>query len=134
MSSLRTIASYTDLLQAHLARGRLEAEGIPSVIADEHHIAANWLLSNALGGVKIQVEEHLSEQAEQIIRNFDNGVYALAEENEVLQCPQCRSNRIEELRRGWKIAFLGFFVLELPIPYRRNWYLCQDCQNKWRKN
>ena len=55
MAEFVTIASFTSPLEAHMARGRLEAEGIPAFIAHENHIWAEWFLSNALGGVKVQV-------------------------------------------------------------------------------
>ena len=61
---LVTVGSYTDPIQAHIAGGRLESEGIPVVIADEHLIWGNWMLSNALGGVKLQVPFSRAEQAD----------------------------------------------------------------------
>ena len=52
---LITVATFTDPLEAHIVRGRLEAEHIECFVMHEHHIWANWFLSTALGGVKLQV-------------------------------------------------------------------------------
>jgi hypothetical protein len=43
--------------EAAAIRLRLEAAGIPVFLADENTIAMDWLLSNAIGGIKVQVAE-----------------------------------------------------------------------------
>ena len=35
---LVTIATFTNPLEAHIVRGRLQAEGIETYVAHEHHI------------------------------------------------------------------------------------------------
>ena len=67
---LVTVGSYIDPIQAHIASGRLESEGIPVVVADEHYIWANWMLSNALGGVKVQVPSSYAEKSRQILSDL----------------------------------------------------------------
>jgi hypothetical protein len=52
---LVTIASFDDPVQANLARNRLGADGIEAILTDTNTIAMTWLLSNAVGGIKIQV-------------------------------------------------------------------------------
>ena len=54
---LTTVARYSLPYEAHLARARLESEGIPAFVADEHTINMQWLYSDALGGVRLQVPE-----------------------------------------------------------------------------
>jgi hypothetical protein len=127
---LVTVGSYIDPIQAHIASGRLESEGIPVVVADEHYIWANWMLSNALGGVKVQVPASYAEQSRQILSDLAHGEYALEEENPQL-CPRCSSEDIEPQRTSWKLAFLGLFVLHLPLPYRRNRMKCRHCGYSW---
>lgn len=62
-----TIARYTNLLEAHIARGRLESEGITAVITDENMIWANWLLADAIGGAQLRVAEEDSVRALRIL-------------------------------------------------------------------
>lgn len=38
MAKLVTVDSFTDAVEAYIAKGRLEAEGIPTFIANENHI------------------------------------------------------------------------------------------------
>ena len=60
---LVTIARFDLAGQAHIAKNELEAAGIKSVLADEQTIAMDWLLSNAIGGIKVQVLEEDAERA-----------------------------------------------------------------------
>ena len=62
-SKLKTIASFRESHQAYLLKGQLELEGIPAVIADENLININWMYSQAIGGVKVQVPENMIDKA-----------------------------------------------------------------------
>lgn len=62
-----TIASYDITPPAHIALGRLRAEGIPCWLADEHLVQTDWLYSIALGGIKLQVERAYAERARHIL-------------------------------------------------------------------
>src|SRR5262245_3733301 len=52
---LVTVGTFRDLPEAHALKMRLEAAGIPAYLADAELVAMDWLLSNAVGGVKVQV-------------------------------------------------------------------------------
>jgi hypothetical protein len=67
MSGLVTIASFLDAGTAHALRGRLEAEGIYAIVADDHTLAFG-IPANALGGVKVKVIEEDAEEALEIKR------------------------------------------------------------------
>jgi hypothetical protein len=129
---LITVASYPDAIKAHLARGRLEAEGIPAVVADEHYVSANWMMSNALGGVKVQVSERMVERAVQVLRELDAGEFALAEESrEESHCPRCGSSAIETNTGSWRIALLGLHLFQIPLPFTRLSHRCRHCGHTW---
>src|SRR5438445_5230531 len=51
------VASCRGPAEALALRLKLEAAGIPVFLADEYTIAMDWLLSNAIGGIKVQVSE-----------------------------------------------------------------------------
>jgi len=70
---LVTIARFSYPTEAHIARTKLETEGIWAFVADEHLITANWLYSNAVGGVKLQVSERNAEQALEILGIYLDG-------------------------------------------------------------
>lgn len=136
---LKTVATFTSPWEAYIAKGRLEAEGIPAFIAHEHHVWAGWIYSQALGGVKIQVAEERVAAAERIIAEHLEGAYeeALPEDERaepMNPCPRCGSQRIES-RYPWHIMAavlltLGLFMVIWP-PRREN-HACADCGHRWR--
>jgi hypothetical protein len=65
-----TVAQCNVAAEAHAMRIYLESAGIPVFLADELTVAMDWLLSNAIGGVKVQVPERCSERALQLLEGF----------------------------------------------------------------
>lgn len=72
---LITVATFTSPWEAHIAKGRLEAEGITVYIADEHHIWVNWFYSQALGGVKLQVSDLDVPDAARVLSELSAGAF-----------------------------------------------------------
>jgi hypothetical protein len=64
---LVVIATFTNTLDAHVLKGRLESEGIECFLKDENMIGMNPFTSNALGGIKLQVWEDEAEWAKDVI-------------------------------------------------------------------
>lgn len=64
---MTTIASFDLAPQAQLAKNALDAAGIPAVVADSEIVAMDWLISNAVGGVKVQVWEEDAERAAAVL-------------------------------------------------------------------
>jgi hypothetical protein len=64
--TLVTIGRYSTPYEANMVMSQLESAGLPAFIADEYTIGMNWLYSNALGGVKVQVPESLASEAQQM--------------------------------------------------------------------
>ncbi len=124
---LVTIASYSMPYEAHIAKSRLDSEGIPAFIADEHTINMQWLYSNALGGVKLQVPEPYAEAAIEILQ--ENREEALIEEQGVDQeiCPHCGSENTEFYQLGRRWAFLVFIGISFPLFPVRGGIKCKTC-------
>jgi hypothetical protein len=57
------VASFTDLTTAEVALGMLESEGLPASIPNAQLVGLDWQLSNALGGIVVQVPAELESQA-----------------------------------------------------------------------
>lgn len=64
---LVTIATFDAPTQAQIARGALEDAGIDAVLTDENTVTLFWSLSNAVGGIKVQVREADAERAVAVI-------------------------------------------------------------------
>jgi hypothetical protein len=64
---LVTIRGYRDLHEALLAKGRLESSGVDTFLADENIVRMDWLISTAIGGVKLRVDAANVEAANEIL-------------------------------------------------------------------
>jgi hypothetical protein len=65
--TLVTVATFTMPAEAYVAQNRLLAEGINAYLADEQTISMDWLLANAIGGIKLQVAEHDAPRALEVL-------------------------------------------------------------------
>ena len=70
---LVTIATFDNMPEAHIAMGRLKAEGIPCSLADENLVQTDWLYSIAIGGIKLQVEPAYEPRAREILETDYSG-------------------------------------------------------------
>ena len=64
---VETVATFENIVDAHIALGRLQAEGIPASLADENLIQTDWLYSPMLGGIKLQVPLTFASAARRIL-------------------------------------------------------------------
>ncbi len=80
MGSLVLLARVLEPLQAHILQGRLQAEGIPVLVADGGLVQTNPLWTMALGGVRLLVPEHLLTRARAVLAALEEGHYALDED------------------------------------------------------
>lgn len=126
-TTLTTIAAYSFPHEAHMAVSRLEAAGIPAHIVDEHTINMQWLYSNALGGVKVQVAAQFADKAKEILQ--EDLSYLLEEQfgKEERLCPACGSAEMEPYTQGKKPAFMVFLLLGFPLFFYQQGYKCQVC-------
>ena len=67
VKAMITIARFEKPEEAHLVRMRLENGGVPAFIQDENTIQIQFLYSNALGGVRLQIAEEDYDKAREIL-------------------------------------------------------------------
>lgn len=67
MNRLVTVATYDNAVSAHIAAGRLRADGLYCEIADEHLVQTDWLAAPAVGGIKVQVPAEHAQRAVAIL-------------------------------------------------------------------
>ena len=133
---MKTVAAFRDVYQAHLAKGRLEAEGIQAVIADENIVSINWAYSQAVGGVKVQTHKDDFEKAKEVLKDdFQEELLAAKEcEGSIMDtdsCPECGSNLISPKRYSWW-SLIPSFMFMLPIFFPLKKWSCDVCGAKWR--
>ena len=66
-----TVATFDDMPAAHIALGRLHAEGLQARLADENLVQTDWLYSIAVGGIKLQVDPQDAPLAVEILARDD---------------------------------------------------------------
>jgi hypothetical protein len=64
---LVTIRSFRDLPEALLAKGMLESAAIECFLENDNMVRLDWLISNALGNIKLQVKRNDAETALEIL-------------------------------------------------------------------
>jgi len=131
---LTTIARFSFPHEAQIARSSLEAAGIPAFVADEHTINMQWLYSDALGGVRLQVPpEHAGHALALLATDFSDCIPQAAEQTEDPDshcCPHCGSDELDLDIRGKRWAFLAFLALHFPLwPFKRQWH-CSTCRRR----
>lgn len=134
MESMITVGAYANPWEAQLARTCLEAEGIDSVVADEH-LARIWCAAT-VGGIKLRVREGDAPHAAELLRNLRPipEIYLVTESDLPLptRCPSCKSDNLS-LERWSVLGLLGawlLFGLAIPVPRRR--WSCRGCGSDWK--
>ncbi len=133
-NKLITIATFPDALKAQIMRGRLEAEGIPAFIADEHTITNQPYLYMAYGGVRLQVAEPDRDRAQVILNAVEPFPVEPTPEHFPDQCPNCHSGKVAETTSVSKPSLLTFLrnllLSRSPQPPVRR-FSCSNCGYKW---
>lgn len=131
---LITIGQYSQGTYAHIAKGKLESSGIECVILDEHLISINWLYSNALGGVKLQVKSSDVERAKAILEEKEETKpeEIKKKDKNIIYCPKCDSDEIYFEKFDKKPVFMSWLLLGIPIPFIKRKLKCYNCGYQWK--
>ena len=124
---LTTIATYSFPYQAQIARAKLDSEGIPAFIADEQTINMQWLYSNAMGGVRLQVPEAYAQQAIELLNEDFSEALMQQQGVDATPCSTCGSTDTEPYQKGRRWAFLVFLGLDFPLFPTKNTLRCNNC-------
>ncbi len=123
-----TIATFTKPEDAHLLRMRLEASGVQAFIQDENTIQADWLFSNAVGGVRVQIADEDVAAVKEFLAE-DTGIPAAAD---APCCPKCGSTAIERERFSRRFAYLSLLLFAFPLVFVRRRLRCTSCLYTWK--
>lgn len=128
-----TVAVFQYSSEAQIIKGRLESDGIEVFLSDNLTIDTDPLVSNAIGGVKLKVLSHQVIEAKQILNSIQD--YALDDEGNSIQCPNCKSTHVElfstikDLKSFFWFIF-GFLFSTLPF-YTKHKYRCEVCTTEF---
>lgn len=113
------LASFEYVADVQIVKGKLESEGIPVFLRDENTLNSDPLISNAIGGVKLQVYSKDKERAIAIYNSIRT--YALDNNGKPIACPNCKAQRSEPYYNS-----KGIFYKLFPFFEKRK-YKCLNC-------
>lgn len=126
--SLITVASFSKPEDAHLLRMRLEAGDVPAFIQDENLVQLDWMYSNAIGGVRVQIWEEDVERAHEILDEEPEE----ATPADWPHCPRCDSVETAPDEVPRRVSYLMVLLAHFPFVYARNQWKCRECANVWK--
>ncbi len=113
------LGSFEFVVDVQIIKGKLESEGIPVFLRDENTLNSDPLISNAIGGVKLQVYSKHKEQALKIYS--DIRAYAVDDNGDPIVCPNCKAEKSETYYERKTIFHKLFPFLE------KKKYKCLSC-------
>lgn len=114
-----TLGAFSYPADVQIIKGKLESEGILVFLKDENTLISDPLISDAIGGVKLQVYEKDRERAIEIYNEIRN--YALDDEGNPIICPNCKAQKSEVYYKR-----KGIFYKLFPFFEKRK-YRCTQC-------
>lgn len=133
--ALTTIRRYRDLTEAMIARSLLETAGIPVWIQDENLVRMDWFYSNAVGGVRLQVESGDEAAARELLDQPVPESITFGGSEEFVQptCPKCGSLEVSFLGAGRQAALPALALLSIPLPLGGETWACDACGAAWEE-
>src|SRR5690606_28605919 len=122
-----TVATYSDPIEAQLALGLLQAEGIPGRLDDIGTAIANWEWRLAIGGIRLRVPDAQAMHARRVLAALDAGEYALEEDaapadDAVARGRAARAAALQAPSReslSSRLAWAALMLFGVPLPWRR---------------
>ena len=124
------VRAFTSVPDAHVARSVLDSTGIPTRIADEHLVSADWLYSNAIGGVKLLVPEDRAAEALAVLDATPTEIELppyLAGHEPAAGCRACGGEAFEFVVQGRRWAALSWLLVGLQFMPVRKGNRCCNC-------
>jgi len=114
-----TLGAFEFPADVQVIKGRLESEGIYVFLRDENFLNTDPLVSQAIGGVKLQVYTKDKERAIEIYDAIRS--YALDDDGNPIVCPNCKAKRSE-------VYYARKGVINKLFPFfEKKKYRCLNC-------
>lgn len=120
-----TIAAFDYTAEAQVMKGKFMSHGIEVFLKDEHTLDADPLISQAIGGVKLQVRGKDRDEAIALYNELRE--YEVDKQGNRIVCPKCEGDRILIAPSKKSILYLLFPFFE---PTR---YQCSNCNEIFKR-
>ena|ERR1700722_10190281 len=130
---LVTIRTFRDPSDAMMAKSVLDSAGIPCLMKDENMVRMQWMWSNLIGGIRLQVRPEDAETAQRLLSQEASPTIELEDGNvfEQPRCPYCMSLDIAFEAINQKVG-LASILVAVPIPIPKNRWKCHACGREWK--
>jgi hypothetical protein len=127
------VRRFRDLIEAELAKKKLESAGIDAFVADENIVRMDWFYSNAVGGLRLMVKPEDTDAAvtildepipDQITQEDPDLTYTQP------HCPKCDSLDVSFESLDRPLSY-GLMYLNLPFPVSKHNWKGQKCGAEW---
>jgi Putative prokaryotic signal transducing protein len=139
---LVTVGRYRDMPEAFVARSVLESAGIECLLRDENLVRMDWLYSNMIGGMRLQVGAEDEAAARELLSQPMPASFAVDSGADFVQpvCPRCGSIDVMANDTDRKIKLASTTVMGLPMivglpalaMLESNVWKCNACGCKWQ--
>ena len=139
MNKLIRLKNYENAIEANRDKQLLTENDINSFIANEQTIQSDWLLSQAIGGIQLQVFESDLEKAKEILINQTNEPkeeleveFTISNPEFDFVCPKCGSNHIYQEEKPAGVFVVLWLLTGIPLLYKKSTYHCYYCNNTFK--
>jgi hypothetical protein len=128
---LVTAARFLDLPRALVVRGAMSSAEIGCVLCDTELARTDWLWTNLIGWLRLQVHPQDLPEAMAIVHQSIPERFEVPGVGEYEQpaCPKCKSLDVN-YQENAPLAYIGLYFA-LPIPAVRKGWRCHNCKNEW---
>ena len=119
------VKTFDDYISANIWLSKLLNEEIDCYLKDEYTATIDPILINAIGGIKLCVNENQLQQAKELIAIFEN------ENKQQQKCPHCGSLHVQYVvtttkSSNWLLILLSIITFTAPASGKKV-YHCYDC-------
>ncbi|WP_414577963.1 putative signal transducing protein [Anabaena sp. CCY 9402-a] len=122
-----TVSTFSNYIDANLAKQLLESQGIQCYLANESTVNMAWHLTVAVGWIKLQVNQTDLEQAKKVLVSSEFEIEDSADEwlqnDEADDDIEKISWADETADRAFRTSVIGLILLFLPIQIYSLWLL-----------
>ena len=119
--SFTTLAVFEYSTEAHLVKSKLDSEGFKTMLMDEKTIDSDPLISQAIGGVKLQVHNDDLDRALAIYNEIRS--YQKDENGNDIICENCSSTQILVAPSSRRNVFFMLFPF-----FEKTKHICNNCK------
>jgi len=134
--NIQSYQKYYDSVEANIILSKLQANGIPCFMTNEHSATTLWHLTPAHGGVDIMMDRKYFGQADEILNIESSQEDQIEDVASDLQCPKCGSSNGllgpgKTHRINWWQIILSLLTAGIAPVYQKA-YHCFECGEDFR--